>query len=100
MRLLLQRLQCKIFGHPGVFREWEWKANHPQWKEREDAWTCIRCLSELEQLPLGVLSYFVSRPLMDRGVIDRINAAIEMYGANAVRVRAGDPKTRQLRPSY
>lgn len=97
MHSFFRRLQCRVLGHPGVFREWEWKPSQPQWTEREDAWTCVRCLSELSQIPLGATSYLVARPIMEPGVIAQINAAVDTHGAHAVRVRAGDPETRQPR---
>jgi hypothetical protein len=92
-------LQCRVTGHPGVFRQWEWKPAAPQWREREDAWTCIRCDAEFPSIPLGATSYIVARPYMDATVITQINRAVESYGDQAVRVRAGDPNTRQPRPS-
>mgnify|MGYP003329880418 FL=1 len=97
--LFWRRLQCRFFGHPGVFREWEWKPVTPQWQERQDAWTCIRCHSEFPSIPLGVSSYIVARPVMDANFITHVNEAIEAYGEHAVRIRAGDPTKRQLRPT-
>jgi len=96
---LWRRWQCGILGHPGVFREWEWKPAVPQWKEREDAWTCIRCQSEFPSIPLGATSYIVARPVMDNNLIPHINEAVETYGEQAVRIRGGDPETRRLRPT-
>lgn len=94
-----QRWYCRMTGHPGVFREWEWKPTHPQWRERQDAWTCIRCRAEVPSVPLGSIEYFVARPLMDSRLIDQINHAVEQYGTESVRIRAGNPDTRQPRPT-
>lgn len=90
-------LHCLISGHPGVFREWEWQASHPQWKEREDMWTCIRCGKELLTIPDNATSYIVARPHMDGTIIDYVNHAIEQHGTDRVRIRAGDPITRKPR---
>lgn len=98
MMMWWARLYCRIMGHPGVFREWEWKPTQPQWQERQDAWTCIQCQSEFPSVPLGATSYIVSRPIMDTNFIDHVNDAVEAYGEHAVRIRAGDPQTRQPRP--
>lgn len=94
-----RRVQCRMTGHPGVFREWEWKPTRPQWQERDDAWICVRCGTELPAIPLGATTYLVARPVLDAGVITQINQAVEAYGPDAVRIRAGDPATRQPRPS-
>lgn len=92
-----RRVQCKFFGHPGVFREWEWKPASPQWKERDDAWTCIRCRSDLLKVPHRAISYIVARPFLDAAVIEHINKAVDTYGESFVRIRSGDPSTRHSR---
>lgn len=96
----ISRVRCWITGHPGVFREWEWRPTAAQWKEREDAWTCIRCAKEMHTIPAGVTSYVVARPFMDSRVVDYVNEAVESHGAESVRVRAsGDLATLRPRTS-
>lgn len=94
-----RHLQCMLFGHPGVFREWEWKPTAPLWKERQDAWTCIRCQSELIDIPVGKPSYMVTRPIMNATIIEHINKAVDEHGASSVRIRSGDPSILYSRTS-
>lgn len=71
----------------------------PHWREREDMWTCLRCRADLPAIPLGRTSYMVARPYMETRVISEINAAVDRYGAERVRIRAGDPATATVRPT-
>lgn len=88
------RIRCLITSHPGVVREWEWLGTNPQWKERQDMWTCIRCGKEFTTVPTGATSYISSRPHMDRHVVDFVNTVVEEHGIESVRVRAlGDIST-------
>lgn len=95
--MFFRYLQCMLFGHSGVFREWEWKPTAPQWQERQDAWTCIRCRAELSEIPSGKPSYMVARPILDATVIEHINKVVDEYGESSVRIRSGDPSTRHSR---
>lgn len=92
LRAWWTRLRCRVFGHTGVFRQWEWKPTHPQWKERTDAWTCVRCgedvLTGAETLP----QFHAPRPYLSPEVIEYVNLAITEYGDEAVRIRAGEPE--------
>lgn len=90
------KLLCRLFGHPGVFRQWEWLPTAPQWKLRVDAWTCIRCESDVMEVASNTICYVVDRPQLDSPAVDLINRTIDSAGIDHVRVRAGDPNTRRL----
>jgi hypothetical protein len=92
-----KRCQCFVYGHPGVFREWEWRPTTAHWREREDAWTCIRCERDIVTPPPSIPTYIVARPYMDTRVIELVNACSDEYGVDRLRVRGGDPSTRQPR---
>lgn len=94
---LLRRLQCRLFGHPGVFREWEWRPTSPEWKERDDAWTCIRCRGEMSEVPAGSTSYLVARPALVPSLIGHVNTMVERFGVERIRIRGGDVESRRVR---
>ena len=87
-------MQHLIAGHPGVYREWEWRPAAGQWRERDDAWTCIRCACEIVHPAPKIPTYCVSRPYMESRLIDLINQCVDEHGADRLRVRGGDPATR------
>lgn len=92
------RFRCLLTGHPGVVREWEWLGTDPQWKERHDAWMCIRCGKEFLAIPPNTTSYISARPHMDSRLVDYVNHAIDEHGIASVRVRAtGDLSELQPR---
>lgn len=94
-----KRCQCFVTGHPGVYREWEWRPMVSQWQERHDAWTCIRCAHEVVTPAPTIPTYSVARPHMDARLIELVNLYVDEHGAERLRVRGGDPATRQPRPT-
>lgn len=103
MMAFWSRLRCRISGHPGVFRRWEWRLSAPGWKEVTDQWTCIRCEQEMLDIPSTMPRYRVRRPFMDASLVDWINRTVEHTEQTGrtldMRVLAGDPSTREPRPS-
>lgn len=91
------KLLCRLAHHPGVYREWEWCGAAPQWRERTDAWTCIRCGDEFIAPPHRSELYRVPRPQLGRDVIEIINSLtdIDQIQPERIRVRAGDPTHRE-----
>jgi len=90
---------CLLTGHPGVYREWEWRPTLSQWREREDAWTCIRCERDIVTPSPKIPTYIIARPYMDSRLIELVNMCVDEHGADRLRVRGGDPATRQPRPT-
>lgn len=93
----LKRLRCFFRGHPGVYREWEWRPTRAMWREREDAWTCISCEQEIVTPDVHIPLYRVARPQLPSNLVTILNEVIEQHSVEAVRVRGGDPATRVLR---
>lgn len=91
----VRRMLCRIVGHPGVYRQWEWYANNPMWVERTDAWSCIRCEADIPTPPTTLPHYKVARPTLTADMIDHVNEVIEEHGPFAVRLRGGDPTTKR-----
>jgi hypothetical protein len=93
----LRRMYCRVFGHSGFYREWEWSGRYPAWKERDDAWTCIRCHREVSSPREGAMLYRVPRPVLDPKVVEIINTLTdtEQIEPERIRIRAGDVNLRQ-----
>lgn len=101
MMSYLTRLWCKLFGHPGVYRQWEWSGLRPHWQERSDAWTCARCgmdVSAVDTAHRRVRWYRMARPVMSPDVVEQVNQAIEQFGVEFVRIRAGVASRHELSP--
>lgn len=61
MRKWWFRLGCKLFGHLGLVRQWEWRKSTNMWSQRP-IWTCVRCQHDIENPPVGVQLYAMMRP--------------------------------------
>jgi hypothetical protein len=90
----IKRFRCLLRGHPGVFREWEWRPTRAMWRERDDAWTCIFCEHEVINPPDTIPTYRVARPQLTPALVGVLNGVIDRHGVEQVRVRGGDPSTR------
>lgn len=93
---MIARLRCRVFGHPGVYRQWEWTAMRPEWRERSDAWTCVHCMADIVDVERSMPRYHMKRPVMDPDMIDILNHAIEKYGVENVRLRSAVESVTQL----
>lgn len=82
------KLCCRIAGHPGVCREWEWLGTRPRWEERTDAWTCIRCQTDIPNPDSTLPRYATNRPHMPMEMVEMINASVDKFGPERVRIRA------------
>ena len=93
----VKRLRCVLRGHPGVFREWEWRPTRAMWRERDDVWTCISCEREVLNPDPSLPTYRVERPQLSPALVGILNGMIERHSVDTVRVRGGDPATRVRR---